>query len=626
VNERRVAGTQVLRDGDAIRIGNTVLEVRLGTAAADTLREPVLYPTMPVERGGSARWPAILGLLVGAVIVVAAVAAFVLWLGQRGGPPTVAILSPGPGAQAGTGGPIALEAAASGAQDIVRLEMSVDDALVATSLSPDPAGTSALNIRQPWTFTQPGAHVISARAYTAQGKASDPAVVSLIVVEAPTQPAASPSAEAPTGETSPSAVTPPPTEAPPASPLPSAEPPTAAPPATSAPTATAPGAGGGGGARPAAPGVITDFEAFGTWRRGDQPNGTFTQSAEQVHGGAYAGKLAYDFPSGGNDYVVFLQKHKLGGRPNQISAWVYGDGRKHFLNVWIVDASGETWQFSMGKVSHTGWQQMAARLDPAAPWPAGHVDGPSNGAIEYPIDFRGLVLDDVPDGYTGSGAIYLDDLRCDEVGASPPSPTPTPTVKPAPGPIIQFWADATSIPAGGSTTLHWHVENVQAIYLDGAPVTGPDGQRSVSPATTTTYQLRVVRAGGEETREVTITVTGVPPGAEYDLYVRRIDYSPADPLVGDTIRANIMIATDISPAGGPYFPESRFRWRAGPGYDWNEEWCPTDTHYASCSKSVTFSYAAPGSYLFEVEADSGDDVPETNEDNNTRQWTIDVGS
>jgi hypothetical protein len=110
---------------------------------------------------------------------------------------------------------------------------------------------------------------------------------------------------------------------------------------------------------------------------------------------------------------VFLQTHLLGGQPNQLSAWVYGDGSKHYLNVWIKDAKGETWQFPLGQVKHTGWQQMIAWLDPGASWPAGHIDGPSNGAVDYPIDFRGLVLDDVPDSYTGSGAIYIDDLRCD---------------------------------------------------------------------------------------------------------------------------------------------------------------------------------------------------------------------
>ena len=37
------------------------------------------------------------------------------------------------------------------------------------------------------------------------------------------------------------------------------------------------------------PGLIADFERFGTWKRGDQPERTFTQSAAQVHQGSYAG-------------------------------------------------------------------------------------------------------------------------------------------------------------------------------------------------------------------------------------------------------------------------------------------------------------------------------------------------
>ncbi len=73
-------------------------------------------------------------------------------------------------------------------------------------------------------------------------------------------------------------------------------------------------------------------------------------------------------------------------------------------------------------------------------------------------------------------------------------------------PIVEFTADAYTIPAGGTTYLHWHVEGVTAAYLDGAPVTGPYGQKQVSPATTTTYTLSVLYWGGEIVRQVTITV------------------------------------------------------------------------------------------------------------------------
>jgi hypothetical protein len=259
-------------------------------------------------------------------------------------------------------------------------------------------------------------------------------------------------------------------------------------------------------ARPDSPGPITGFEEFGTWKRGDQPYGTFVQSSEQVHGGAHAGKLAYDFPSGSNDFVVFLQTHPLGGRPNQTSAWVYGNGSKHYLNVWIEDAAGETWQFPLGQVQHTGWQQMAAWLDPAAPWPAGHIGGPSNGVVDYPIDFRALVLDDIPDSFAGSGAIYVDDLRCDETGAPPPLPTSTPTSTPSP-PGINFRADEYTITSGNCTWLRWDVDNVREVYLDGQGVVG-HGQRQVCPSATTVYRLRVVYLDGtDDVYPLTITVT-----------------------------------------------------------------------------------------------------------------------
>jgi serine/threonine protein kinase len=162
------------------------------------------------------------------------------------------------------------------------------------------------------------------------------------------------------------------------------------------------------------PGVIADFERFGTWKRGDQPNGSFTQSAAQVHEGSYAGQLDYHFDTAENDFVVFVQAHTLAGQPASITAWVYGDGSGHFFNVWIKDQAGQVWQVPLGRVSHTGWQQMVGILDANQPWPWAHISGPDNGAIDYPVSFYALVLDDAPDTFTGSGTIYVDELRYEE--------------------------------------------------------------------------------------------------------------------------------------------------------------------------------------------------------------------
>ncbi len=195
------------------------------------------------------------------------------------------------------------------------------------------------------------------------------------------------------------------------------------------------------------PGVIADFEAFGTWRRGDEPNGTFTQSRAQSHQGSYSGMLTYNFGTDENDYVVFQQSQPISGQPTNLSAWVYGDGSGHFLNLWIKESGGQVWQVPLGRVTHTGWQQMVGMLDVSQDWPWTHISGPDNGKIDYPISFEALVLDDNPDGFSGQGTLYVDDLRA-STGTEPgtggtgtPNPTPRPTTAPA-----------TAVPPAGSLT------------------------------------------------------------------------------------------------------------------------------------------------------------------------------
>jgi serine/threonine protein kinase len=172
-------------------------------------------------------------------------------------------------------------------------------------------------------------------------------------------------------------------------------------------------------------GVFQDFETQNSWKRGDQPNGQFTRSAAESYGGDYAGQLDYDFPSPGNDFVVFLQQHALSGQPNALTAWVYGDGKGHFLNAWLKDNAGQTWAMSFGQVKHTGWEQMTAFLSPDQPWPSSHISGPNNGEIDYPISFQALTLDDGSDTFSGHGTIYIDDLAS-STGATPPTATPAP--------------------------------------------------------------------------------------------------------------------------------------------------------------------------------------------------------
>lgn len=194
-------------------------------------------------------------------------------------------------------------------------------------------------------------------------------------------------------------------------------------------------------------GLPLGFETFGLWVRGDEANGTFTPSTARSHSGGTSGKLSYTFETDGNDYVVFLQNNSISGSPNALQLWVYGDGDGHFLNAWILDAGGQTWQVPFGRVSHTGWQQMTGYIDTNQSWPWAVISGGSDETVDYPVSFRGFVLDDINNAYTGSGDIYLDDLTAVTLNLnSTPTPvaaTPTPGGTPA--------GEATAPPANPGT-------------------------------------------------------------------------------------------------------------------------------------------------------------------------------
>ena len=213
------------------------------------------------------------------------------------------------------------------------------------------------------------------------------------------------------------------------------------------------------------PGLVVDFEAPLTWRRGNEPYGELTRSGSggQVKAGAYSGKLRYDLPAVAANYVVLLPERPipLDGKPTAIEAWVYGDGSGHFLDAWIQDAAGEVRAYTLGKIEHQGWQQMLARFDEGLGWPNGHIDGPDNGRLDYPVRFQAFVLDGVPDGRASSGTIYLDEVYAtggdssaqpaETAVVSRPASTATPQpAKPPSGPPAGAVPGRIAFSAGGS--------------------------------------------------------------------------------------------------------------------------------------------------------------------------------
>lgn len=93
----------------------------------------------------------------------------------------------------------------------------------------------------------------------------------------------------------------------------------------------------------------------------------------------------------------------------------------------------------------------------------------------------------------------------------PPTVAPTPAAKPAPS-IRTFTVEPSSITAGQSATLSFAVENADSVSISGGVGSvQSSGNRSVSPASTTTYRLTATGPGGTTERSVTLSVSAPPP-------------------------------------------------------------------------------------------------------------------
>ncbi len=157
--------------------------------------------------------------------------------------------------------------------------------------------------------------------------------------------------------------------------------------------------------------TVLDFEQFGVWVRGDQNNGRLGPTDAIQHSGRGAALLSYRFPTRENDYVVFRRAPAalIPGTPYAIGMWVYGDGSGQSLKIWLRDVEGEILQYNLGPVGPANWRFMQAPIGGSvASWD--RITQGGNGRLDFPARVEGIVLDDSPDGYIGSGMIYLDDI------------------------------------------------------------------------------------------------------------------------------------------------------------------------------------------------------------------------
>jgi hypothetical protein len=100
------------------------------------------------------------------------------------GPPQVRIAAPPPNATFLEGVDVNIQALVSNAgTDIDRVEVAIDDELVATRDDPNAAGAPAFTVQERWTALDVGSHTITITALRGDGTASTPATVTINVVD-----------------------------------------------------------------------------------------------------------------------------------------------------------------------------------------------------------------------------------------------------------------------------------------------------------------------------------------------------------------------------------------------------------------------------------------------------------
>ena len=95
--------------------------------------------------------------------------------------PTVVILSPASGTQVKAGETIVIQSNATDVKGVTRIELWVDGSLVRSDDNPQQQPT--FGVTQEWTAAVLGSHSVTVKAYNAAGRVSDPATVTVNVVE-----------------------------------------------------------------------------------------------------------------------------------------------------------------------------------------------------------------------------------------------------------------------------------------------------------------------------------------------------------------------------------------------------------------------------------------------------------
>ncbi|MEC0244096.1 metallophosphoesterase [Paenibacillus dokdonensis] len=161
-----------------------------------------------------------------------------------------------------------------------------------------------------------------------------------------------------------------------------------------------------------APVILEDFEnGFDKYlpsagAQFNKVNLSIEKDQERVRFGSGSLKLAYDFTGTTGTSGAYLQTTgeaqniKVPGYPEKISMWVYGDGKKHWLRMQMLDAKGAVPLNFVDEhvgVDWVGWKYL-------------EVDVPKGRTLPFSIDMPVRYMETSGDK-KDAGAIYVDQIR-----------------------------------------------------------------------------------------------------------------------------------------------------------------------------------------------------------------------
>jgi pSer/pThr/pTyr-binding forkhead associated (FHA) protein len=523
VNGQRITGPHVLNPDDLVRVGQTSFRVKIHMRPSeqDTLVERRPVAAVPPARSRVSG--PVLGLALAAVVLLIVVGALLIWtllqedsdVAQRPGGPSITVVAPADGAQIAAGMPFNIQAQASDARGVLRIDVLVDGVLVHQVSG----GTdqTVVVVDTTWTFEQTGPHAISVTAQDADGLQSTPAVVNVVV-----------GSGAPPGDTEP------PTE-PTNTPIPTVPPPTLEPtiaPSTPTPVPPLPTD------TPAPPPVIGFFRAEQTaieqgtcarleWGEVEHATSLILTGVGRVEP---AGKLDV-CPDAARTYT--LEASGAGGtaqREVQITVQApLGPVIDYFRVVPSIISPGECAQLEWGKVENA----TSATIDQGI----GGVGTPGSQEVCPGATTTYLLTAQDPEGTTTAETTLYVSSGTD------------------PQPVIAFFtANPSSIRAGECTTLSWgKVDYAFEVTIDNniGGVATP-GSKEICPGTTTTFIMTAVGPGGTTENRLTVTVSPGQLANLPDVVIESILFNPNPCYRGERCKVRIKVRNDGPVAAGHF--------------------------------------------------------------------------